>query len=91
MIATYSFCPSRGLVLASSSASIIPLRPDRLPSFVSTVLELGRSRGHAHSCCSSGSRLPSSASTILSPRTGKNLYAWPLPPVARKRFGWSGW
>ena len=83
-------------VLASSSFKFEFLAPDRLPSpskrsspseptagFV-TVLHVHRSRN-------SGSRVPSSASTILSPRTGKNLYPCPLPPVARKRPSHSGW
>lgn len=77
-------------VFASSSFNINPFGPDLLPSSVPSKSPSAEA-GHAHSSRSSGSRVPSSASTILSPNTGKNLYPWPLPPVARKRLGWSGW
>lgn len=78
------------LFLANSSFNTIPLGPDRLPSSVQTTEvispsapTIGRS-DHVHSRFKSSSNFPSSASTTFSPMTGRNLKAWPLPPVARK-------
>lgn len=84
------------VLFSSSSTNSMPLAPDRLPSSVHTTPRppAGVVTGlsvQAHKRARSESRMPCMASTILSPRTGRNLYPWPLPPVAMKRDLISGW
>lgn len=61
--------------LANSSNKRNPLTPDRLPSSVARKFGSTFDSGQAHIFFSSGSSFPSSASTTLSPITGKNLKA----------------
>lgn len=75
-------------LLANSSCKFEFLTPDRLPSpskHSSGSTVVASTSAQVHNCRNSGSSLYSIASTTLSPITGKNLYACPLPPVARKR------
>lgn len=81
------------LLLANSSCKFEFLTPDRLPSPSKQSSEstgVASTSVQVHNCRNSGSSLPSIASATLSPITGKNLYACPLPPVARKRPSYAG-
>lgn len=77
--------PHTDRALRSSSSRISPGFPPLLPSSVNNALAPSPSF-QAHFSLNSGGQFRWMQSTILSPMTGRNLKAWPLSPVATKRF-----